>query len=70
MTIEVTPDKIYFAICIVLLILQVYQHYLINKLKSETDLIWTQMGLLLTTISAKIAELDKKIENNGKEKQD
>jgi hypothetical protein len=66
MTIEVTPDKIYFAIALLVLSISCYQYYSISKVKNEINQVWSQMGVLVTTISIKIQELDKKIQDNEK----
>ena len=68
MTFTVTPDTIYFAICLVLLVLQVVQYAMLRKNKKEIEEVWGQIGILITTIGAKIKEVETKIEQNEKNK--
>jgi hypothetical protein len=68
MTIEVTPDKVYFAMCFILLVLQVVQYAMLVKTKKEVEEVWGQLGIIITTIGAKIKEIEAKIEQNEKNK--
>jgi len=63
MTIDVTPNTVYFATCALLLILQVHQYWMITRVKREINEIWTQLGILLTTLSIKLTQLDNKVDN-------
>ena len=68
MTFTVTPDLVYFAMCFVLLILQVVQYSMIRKTKRGIDDIWTQLGIIITTVGIKIKEIETKIEKDEKNK--
>ena len=68
MTIEVTPDTVYFAMCFILLVLQVVQYAMLVKTKKEVEEVWGQLGIIITTIGAKIKEIEGKIEQNEKSK--
>jgi len=68
MTIEVTPDTVYFAMCFILLVLQVVQYAMLVKTKKEVEEVWGQLGIIITTIGAKIKEIEGKIEQNEKNK--
>jgi hypothetical protein len=68
MTFTVTPDLVYFAMCFVLLILQVIQYSMIRKSKRDMDEVWTQLGIIITTVGIKIKEIETKIEKDEKSK--
>jgi len=68
MTIEVTPDTVYFAMCFILLVLQVVQYAMLVKTKKEVEEVWGQLGIIITTVGAKIKEIEAKIEKNEKNK--
>jgi hypothetical protein len=68
MTIEVTPDTVYFAMCFILLVLQVVQYAMLVKTKKEIEEVWGQLGIIITTVGAKIKEIEAKIEKNEKNK--
>jgi hypothetical protein len=59
---------VYFAMCFVLLILQVIQYSMIRKSKRDMDEVWTQLGIIITTVGIKIKEIETKIEKNEKSK--
>ena len=66
MTFTVTPADIYFALCGLLLLLQVVQYYMLQKTKTEINLLWAQIGILATTVASKLEELSKKVDNDKK----
>jgi hypothetical protein len=68
MTIEVTPDTVYFAMCFILLVLQMVQYAMLVKTKKEIEEVWGQLGIIITTVGAKIKEIEAKIEKNEKNK--
>jgi hypothetical protein len=71
MTIDITPERLYFGTTLFLLIMQVYQHYKLNKLEKEVNQVWTQISILITSISSKLLDLDKKVEDKvGKQPKD
>jgi hypothetical protein len=70
MTVTVAPDKIYFGICLLLLVLQVYQYYMIRKLRYELESVWTQLGIMVAAVSSKLLDLDKKVDKNEKNNKD
>ena len=71
MTIDITPERLYFGITALLLIMQVYQHYKLTKLEKEVNQVWTQISILITTISSKLLDLDKKVDDKvGKQTKD
>ena len=64
MTFTVTPADIYFALCGLLLLLQVIQYYMLQRTKSEINLLWAQIGILASTVAAKLEELNKKVNDD------
>ena len=71
MTIDITPEQLYFGTTAFLLIMQIYQHYKLSKLEREVNQVWTQISILITSISGKLLDLDKKIEDRvGKQSKD
>ena len=71
MTIDITPERLYFGTTLLLLIMQVYQHYKLTKLEKEVNQVWTQISILITSISSKLLDLDKKVDNKvGKQSKD
>jgi hypothetical protein len=66
MTFTVTPADIYFALCGLLLLLQVIQYYMLQKTKTEINLLWAQIGILTSTVAAKLEELNKKVNDDKK----
>lgn len=72
MTVEITPDLIHSGILGLLLLLQVWHHYRLNKQIEKTDLqlgqVWLQISTLVTSVAGKLAELEKRIDDKvGKE---
>ena len=63
MTSTVSTENFYLCIIVILLVLQVYQYSLINKLTKQIDSIWEQIGMLAMQTSIKLAEI------TGKQKQ-
>ena len=62
MTIDITPERVYTLITTVLVGIQLWQQYRINKLEANISQIWVQISILVTSISSKLLDLDKKIE--------
>lgn len=63
MTFTVSTENFYLCIIVILLVLQVYQYSLIQKLTKQIDSIWEQIGMLAMQTSIKLAEI------TGKQKQ-
>ena len=63
---DITEKNFYFGFIIMLIVLQVYQWHSMSKVKKEVNSIWTQVAILALTVSMKIQEYDKKIEESGK----
>lgn len=72
MTIELSTEQIYGGIVTLLLILQTWHHYRLNKHIEQTQInlgqVWLQISTLTASIAAKFTELEKKVnEKVGKQ---
>jgi hypothetical protein len=71
MTIELTEQSVYIGVVIILMAIQIWQHYKITKLETQTFQIWNQISILVASISSKLLDLDKKIDDRvGKSAKD
>ncbi len=71
MTIELSQETIYTGAVLVLMAIQIWQHYKITKLETQTFQIWNQISILVASISGKLLDLDKKIDDRvGKSTKD
>lgn len=70
MTFTISVENFYFFIVIVLMIIQIYQWTIIQKLKSEVDSIWKQIHVLTINIASEIINLKKQkdVEQENQEK--
>ena len=71
MTVQITTETVYLGVTTILLTIQIWQHYRITKLESQASQIWNQISLLVASISSKLLDLDKKIDDKvGKQTKD
>lgn len=71
MTVEVTPETLYFGITSILVVIQIWHHTRLTKLETQNRHLWTQISILVTSISSKLLDLDKKIDDRvGKQTKD
>ena len=71
MTVQITTETVYLGVTIILLAIQIWQHYRITKLESQTTQLWNQISILVASISSKLLDLDKKIDDKvGKQTKD
>jgi hypothetical protein len=70
MNITITSDHIYFASILLLLILQVYQQYKLDKAKKEIKQLWDQISTWNTMVALKLLENQKEIANLKENKKD
>lgn len=61
MTITLSEGILYLIAVLVLMVIQVYQLKRIADLQKECDLIWTQVGTIVMSISTKMMEMQKDI---------
>ena len=68
MTINITLENFYLLIIALLMVMQVYQFRIINKLKKDLESMWQQMGIITIAISTKFGEViaKKQIEDEKK----
>ena len=59
MTIEITPENVYMGITCLLLVLQVWQYYQLDKTKKEIKKIWDQISTFNTMVALKLLENQK-----------
>ena len=70
MTINITPENVYMGITCLLLILQVWQYYILDKTKKEINKIWDQIATFNTMVALKLLENQKEIANLKENKKD
>jgi hypothetical protein len=70
MTVEITPENVYMGITCLLLVLQVWQHYRLDKAKKEIDKLWDQISTFNTMVALKLLENQKEIANLKENKKD
>jgi hypothetical protein len=70
MTINITPENVYMGITCLLLILQVWQYYILDKTKKEIDKVWDQIATFNTMVALKLLENQKEIANLKENKKD
>lgn len=65
-TLELQKEHIYFAVTLVVLLIQLYNTWRIGKLKSEVDALWSQISVMALAAGSAFDKIEKKID----EKQD
>ena len=70
MTIEITPENVYMGITCLLLVLQVWQYYQLDKTKKEIKKIWDQISTFNTMVAIKLLETQKNIDKLNENKKD
>jgi hypothetical protein len=65
MTLTVQPQYIYFVVTLIVLLIQLYNTYKLNKIKTEVDSIWQQIAVMAIASASAFDKLEKKID--GKE---
>ena len=70
MTLEITPENIYMGVTCLLLVLQVWQYYQLDKTKKELDKVWDQISTFNTMVALKLLENQKEIANLKENKKD
>ena len=66
MTFTVEKEHIYFAVTLVVLLIQAYNTWRIGKLKSEVEGLWAQISVMAMAAGTAFDKIEKKID----EKQD
>ena len=65
-TLELQKEHVYFAVTLLVLLLQLYNTWRIGKLKSEIHGLWTQISVMAVAAGSAFDKIEKKID----EKQD
>jgi hypothetical protein len=65
MTITITPEYLYLAVVLVLMLIQVSQWVAISKLKKEVNSLWTQISIIAVSSGNILEGIEKKL--NAKE---
>jgi hypothetical protein len=68
MTLTISRENIYFSICLILLITQVWQLIRVDRTKKEVNQIWDQISLLVMTVGASIHKIESRLDENEKSK--
>ena len=66
MTFTVEKDYIYFAVTLVVLIIQLYNSWRVSKLSAQVDSIWQQLAIMAIASGGAFDKIEKKLN----EKQD
>ena len=70
MTINITPENVYMSITCLLLVLQVWQYYELDKAQKEINKVWDQISTFNTVVALKILENQKEIDKLKENKKD
>jgi len=62
MTLTLEKEHIYFGVSIVVLLLQLYNTYRLNKLEKEVDSIWSQLSVMAIAASSAFDKMEKKVD--------
>jgi len=68
MTLTISRENIYFSICLILLITQVWQLIRVDRTKKEVNQIWDQISLLVMTVGATIQKIESRLDEHEKSK--
>jgi hypothetical protein len=68
MTLTISRENIYFSICLILLITQVWQLIRVDRTKKEVNQIWDQISLLVMTVGATIQKIESRLDEKEKSK--
>lgn len=66
MTFTIEKEYVYFAVTMIVLLLQLYNTWRISRIKSEIETIWNQISLMAITAGSAFDKIEKRID----EKQD
>ena len=62
MTFTLEKEHVYFGVSIVVLLLQLYNTYRMNKLEKEVDSIWSQLSVMAIAASSAFDKMEKKVD--------
>jgi hypothetical protein len=61
MTITLNAEHLYLAIIFILMAIQVYQWRVIGKMYKECDSLWSQIGVLASSIASQIISIQQEL---------
>ena len=70
MNVTITMESFYLFVSIFLLVMQVYQHYQLNKTKKDIDKLWDQIATFNTMVALKLLETQKELAKLNENKKD
>ena len=70
MNVIITMESVYLFVSIFLLVMQVYQHYQLNKTKKDIDKLWDQIATFNTMVALKLLETQKELAKLNENKKD
>lgn len=62
MTFTIEKEHVYFGVCIIVLLLQLYNTYRLNRLEKEIDSIWNQISVMAMAAGSAFDKIEKKID--------
>ena len=62
MTFTLEKEYIYFGVSIVVLLLQLYNTYRVNRIEKEVDSIWSQISVMAIAASSAFDKIEKKVD--------
>ncbi len=68
MTINITETSLYIGTIVILIAIQIYHQRRIAKLEKEVDDIWLQLGVLGQSVTSKLIDLLKDLNNKQDKK--
>lgn len=61
MTVTINPEHILISIILLLMVLQIWQWRVTEKLRKECDDLWTQLGTLASSLASQLIGMQKEI---------
>jgi hypothetical protein len=61
-TLELEKEHIYFAVTLIVLLIQLYNTWRIGKLKSEVNALWSQISIMAMAAGTALDKIEKKID--------
>lgn len=68
MTFTLEKEYVYFAVTLLVLLIQLYNTYKIGKIKNEVENIWQQIAVMAIASAGALDKLDRKIDEKEDKK--
>lgn len=68
MTFTITEYNFYLGTVLLLMVLQIRQHWQIRKLEKEDEKLWDQISTFISALANQIAGMQKEIDNKQNKK--